>query len=291
MHTHIWRHIRIELPDGWELLQYSRDMAAGRCAFADRTQFRCELSWRVGDGEPDLERMMSDYVARLQEEPDATGVRRVSVASWPGLEATARGECTSRFGAYLADEACVVEVVFLWPEARDAALEAAVLRSVGSEPPQADGARRWRVFGMDLRASAGLALAACKAEAARATLLFAQEGGPRQERFQRFGLVDHWLEGTVADWLVAQVPRGGRVESQMPARVEGHEVWLLTGMRPIQRLGGLITRPAPLAAAAWLCPHDGRLYCASVTGDPTCDPAALAGRRLICCDAIRASRA
>jgi hypothetical protein len=290
METHIWRHLRVELPPDWEMLQFSRDLAVGRCAFADRYQFRLELDWRRVDGPPDVERMVSDSVARLQADPAASGVERLGGGRWPGIVATVGGALTTRFGGYVPEERCVAELVFLWSEAgRDAGLEAEVVGSVRAEPARADGSRRWRALGMDLLASAGLALASCRAEPARASLLFASDGGARQEKFQRLGLVEAWLDGGVDGWLAGQLPKGGRAQAQRPAQIAGHEVALLAGARRVPRLGGFVSRPAPLAAAAWQCPRDGRLYCLSVTGREEADVETWVGRRLSCCDALELS--
>jgi hypothetical protein len=309
--THIWRNVRVELPGDWEMLQFSRDPAAGRCAFADRHQFRLEFTWRAVPGPPDLGRMVSDYRAKLETEPGTTDVWPAAVGSWSGVEARRDGQLTSRFGGYLATEGCVVEVVFLWPEGRDGALEGAVLGSLRAEAPLPDGSRRWRAFGMDLAVSAGLALAEARVEAARASLTFA---GPRvsgEESFQRLGLVSEWLDGSVAEWLAAQVRRGGRVDSQASVEVHGHDVALLAGRRPVRRWGGLVTRLRPFEAAAWVCPAHGRLYCVCGTGALACEsqpgpalseaegaavphappPAQrLAGGRLASCEALRLTR-
>ncbi len=290
MQTHVWRNLHIELPDDWEMLQFSRQAAAGRCGFADRHQFRLELVWRAVEGPPDLDRMMSDYQAKLQSDAEGAQVQRIAARSWPGITARMGDTATSRFGGYLPAEGCVVEIVFLRPGSRDAALEAGVLDSVRAEPARADGSRRWRACGMDLLASKGLPLAACRAEPARVTMLFAEDGGVRQERFQRLGFVSEWLEGTVGDWLAAQVPKRGRIRSQSSVHVHGHKVALLAGTRPIQRLGGLITRPAPLEAAAWLCPQDGRLYCVSITGRGSHEGERLPAGRLSCCDLLELSQ-
>ena len=69
MQTCIWRDLRIELPEDWEMLQFSLQRQAGRCAFADRYQFRLELGWRTAEAKPEIERMMSDYLAQMKPTP------------------------------------------------------------------------------------------------------------------------------------------------------------------------------------------------------------------------------
>jgi hypothetical protein len=275
--------VRVELPVDWEMLQFTRRPEQGRCAFADRYQFRLELAWRAVDGPPDMGRVVSDYVARLRADDDASDVRRLSDAPWPGLAATVERTATSRFGRHLPGEAILVEAVFLWPEGRDRTLERVVLDSIAEVPRRDDGTRRWRAFGLDLLATDGLPLTECQVEPARARLTFADERGRRRETFQRLGLVEEWLDRSVEDWLAAQMPRRGTVKSQSAVTVHGHEVALLAGTRPIRRLGGLINRPAPCDAAAWRCPNDGRLYCGSLVGRSAGSGTRLAGGRLACC--------
>jgi hypothetical protein len=275
--------VRVELPEDWEMLQFTRRPEQGRCAFADRYQFRLELAWRAVDGPPDMGRVVSDYVARLRADDDASDVRPLSDAPWPGLAAAVAGMASSRFGRHLAGEGILLEAVLLWPERRDRALEEAVLSSVAEVPRRPDGTRRWRAFGLDLLATDGLPLAQCQVQPARARLSFADERGRRRETFQRLGLVDQWLAEPVEAWLAAQMPRRGSIASQSSVTVHGHQVALLAGTRPMRRLGGLINRPVPCDAAAWRCPNDGRLYCVSLVGRSAGDGTRLAGGRLACC--------
>ena len=50
LETWVWRHLEVRVPADWELLQFSKTPAEGRCAFADRHGFRLELSWRTVAG-------------------------------------------------------------------------------------------------------------------------------------------------------------------------------------------------------------------------------------------------
>ena len=81
----VWRNFGIEVPEDWEMLQFSKKADAGNVAFADRYRFRLELSWRVLRAAPDLERMMSDYCAKLKLEDPEGVASRVKAAGWPGI--------------------------------------------------------------------------------------------------------------------------------------------------------------------------------------------------------------
>lgn len=256
MRLWVWRGIRIELPEDWEMLQFSRSAEAGRCAWADRYQFRAELSWQRVSGPLDMERLASDYAAKLKLDgtmPDAAATR---VGEWHGLRGRDGGLLTSRFSRYFAEEGCLVELVLLWPGQADAALEAGVLGTVGCEPLWHGRMRRWRAFGLDLLASEGLELHECSVQPALARLEFWDARGTRREAFERLGMVPQWLRGSVREWLVRQLPQGARVVREGRSDQAGHEVVGVEALCP----GGVFRRASSHAAAAWLCPADGRLY-------------------------------
>jgi len=284
MQLWVWRQLRIELPDDWEMLQYGRDAAAGRCAFADRHQFRLEMDWRTVAARPDVARTMGDYLAKLTADQTLADGRATRVGEWPGIVGRQGEQAVARFGRYLAPEQCVVELVFLWPEARDAALEGSVLASVGVEPERG-GRRRWRAFGMDLAASADLPLRECVVQPAVARMAFGRERGRREETFQRLGMVDEWLRGSVGEWLASQAPRDVVRSWPSARKAGGHAIALLHGTRR----PALLRASRPYASAAWRCPRDGRLYRVATTGAARPDEP-LAGGRLGCCGELELTR-
>jgi hypothetical protein len=277
----VWRRFRLRLPADWELLQYSRNPAQGRCAFADRCQFRLEFSWRQVPAAPDFERMLAAYSDKLREAGDEP--RRFTAGRWHGLEARTDGVRTTRFGSYFGREACLVEIVFPWPDRRDEALEQTILQTVDEEPARPDGLQHWQSFGLDLLASDGFSLTACRVEPAAARLTFqperARSGGPA-ETFLRLGLVPEWLKGGVADWLRLQMGRDFAVRSESECAQAGHGIALATATRRLPGLDRLLGRRIVRHAAAWICPSDGRLYAVLCDGDPALP---LAGGRLRCC--------
>lgn len=294
----VWRHLRIELPEDWEMLQFSRKLGAGRCAFADRYQFRAEVSWQATSGPPDLDRLVSDYQAKLRLDAtteSASPTRRTvsapegrtpaggaRIGDWRGLRGHESGLFTSRFSRYLRGEGCLIEVVLLWPEGIDKKLEAGILGSIRPEPECAGGMRRWRAFGLDLLAASGLALHECEVAPAMARLSFRSERGERQETFARLGMVSDWLRGSVRDWLARQTPGDVRATEPSAVEVGRHAVEVLRGTRK----PGLARKASPYEAAAWLCPADGRLYYVSLTGAEAGGGTGLAGKRLSCCEGM-----
>ncbi len=262
MRLWVWRNFGIEVPEDWEMLQFSKKADAGNVAFADRYRFRLEFSWRALPTAPDLERMMSDYCAKFKlEDPDGVA-SRIKVAGWPGiLSGTGGAGLKSRFARFFRSESCLTEVNFTWPEARDKKLERTVLggvRVVGERP---GGARRWKAFGMDVLASKGMRLQDVNVAPALAVMTFSGEKGTaREERFERRGMTSEWLRRPVGEWLRTRYPEGFDQLSRETRDLPGHTVETVRGTFSVTGLGRLIGRRRRHEAAAWVCPGDGRLY-------------------------------
>ncbi|NQT21460.1 MAG: hypothetical protein HQ592_17275 [Planctomycetes bacterium] len=268
------------------MLQIARNPQTGRCAFADRYQFRLELSWRSVPGAPDFGRMISDYTAKLLEEgqdkPQPT-----HHGPWRGLHIRAHGRLSTRFGRYFSGESCLVELVFLWPEEPDTKLEAEVLESLAEEPEHNGKYRRWKAFGMDLLAAKHLPLQSCQVQAANAEMTFANEKSRTVERFARRGLVPEWLREPLDAWLRKHTP-GRPLPSPGALTRRGHQIEQIAAEIRPPGLLGLLGKRIRHDAAAWICPRDGRLYTISLSGPPIPATAErnLAGHRLSCCSAL-----
>ena len=280
----IWRNFGLSIPGDWEMLQFSRNHEIGRCAFADRHQFRFELNWRVVPGPPDFDRMMSDYLASLRER-GMEGGSRFKHRAWHGVAGELDGQSSSRLGRWFPAEKCVVELVFLWLRKQDAALMRQIADSVREEPGQGGRFRRWRALGMDLLAAKDLPLHSCTVEPANVEMIFADQKKRSVERFGRRGMVREWLKQTPEQWLRSWVDKDLRGIQTSVVDVGDHSVNLLAGELI---LPGLTRKRANYDAAAWICPADGRLYSASFTGpDYAADAGAMvAGGRLSCCSAL-----
>jgi hypothetical protein len=287
MQLWIWRNFRLETPADLEMLQFMRDSRTGRCAFADRYQFRLELDWRVVPAPPDFECMLSGYRARLVE-LGMKNVRNVSNGAWEGVYCEGPEGESTRFGRHFPGESCLLELIFLWPGKRDIREETAVLGSVAEEPAGAGGLRRWRAFGMDLRASPGFVLEQCMVKPARAEMVFTTRAGMLEECFARFGMVEEWLSDPVDSWLMGRSPRNVSAARAGTRQVAGHGVTRVCGTRRAAGVRGLMGRRSRYEAEAWICPSDGRLYSVSrlCDGEPGKADLPPAGRRLTCCDTL-----
>ncbi len=289
MQLWIWRNIRVELPEDWELLQYSRNPVNGHCDFADRRQFRFELSWRAIAGAPDFERMLADYRAELERNDLLHDIRLLKIGGWPGLAGRRDGRESSRFGAYFDPPGHLVELVFLWPGARDKRLESDVLAACRPEPPGADGRRRWKAFGMDWLAPNDSELTACAVEPARVSLTFTGERKPERLTVQRIGLLRQWLKQPPAEWFRRQIPDRVRQLRLAETRRAGHVVHLAEGWFVPQ---SVLQRRGHYAGAAWICPGDQRVYRIEQISHRQATPRpaveALPGGVLTCCRALGA---
>jgi hypothetical protein len=281
----------MELPDDWELLQFSRQHREGRIAFADRYQFRFEFSWRVVGGRPDMQHLLGDYLAKLKLESPDDDARSRNSGPWHGLRSGTGADESTRFSRYFPSESCLVEMVAFWPDGLDAGLERKILDSIAEERQTAPDLKRWRAFGMDLLVSDGMKLDQCKVDPAYAQMTFAPASNSRQvERFERLGMVPVWMKTGVRTWLAKRLPPSVTIESETSATVAGHGVETLRGTSYASGLARLLGRKHNHEVSAWLCPNDGRLYFAERSGPDAPrekESGGLAGGRLACCGDLR----
>ena len=250
------------------MLLYGKDEQSGRCAFADRYQHRLEFNWSVVPGKPDFTRMLDDYLAEFRRDEQVTEVARVTPGPWSGFAARMGDVLTSRFGRFFSRDRCLLEVVFLWPERRDVALERRILDSVREETLTPEGFWRWRAFGMDLYAGEDLQLQECTVKPGLARLQFAAEKRRvRVETFERMGLVSQWLHRPVQEWLALRRPDGVVLRQQEPEQDGDIEVAHLVGDRLAEGWRRLLLQRTPYDSRAWINPRDGRLYCQTVSGE------------------------
>lgn len=240
------------------MLQYSTEFARGRCAFADRYRFRAELSWSMVKGEPDYDRMVSNYMSKLEQDNKLRDSERAQKSGWHGFTGIVGNEQTSRFGKYLEPIGCLVEWVFLWPSGRDAGLESEILSSSKAETADRDGMQPWRVFGLDIKVPANATIESCSVQTARAELSFTDSKTGNTWQYKRLGLTPLWLKKPIEDWLSSSLRSFTRDLSVSRRRIGSVEIARAEGeFRP----EGMHLRWGRIEARAWIDPVDGRLYC------------------------------
>lgn len=266
------------------MLVFARDQRQGRCVFADRYQHRLQLNWSMVPGPPQMGAMLENLRSEIVQDARAKRVELVDLAGWSGLLTVADGVTATRFSRYFAEEGCLLEIVFLWPGKRELHLERSVLDSVGIEAESPEGCRRWRAFGMDLLASSDLVLQTCMVKPGMARMVFGDPQQPsREERFERLGMVTHWLHRPVAEWLRVHTAREITVRSTSAVTVAGHVIECLTGDTAPMPWWRVWLGRIPYTAAAWICPTDARLYSLSVRGRVAEEQDGTRRRRLVCC--------
>lgn len=254
----IWRHFAITLPSNWEMLQFSTEYSRGRCAFADRYQFRAELSWKVVTGEPDYGRMVKDYTQRLESEKKIESPSGIIVHGWHGFHGNAgRGEMT-RLGKYMPANKCLLELVLIWPDARDRDLEDSIAASIREVGPDQHNRYRWRAFGMQIDVPVRAAISGCTAMPGLVDVHFNDPKTGNTLQFKRAGMLSAWFDGDIESWLKKTV---GPTRDPVVRRRTDHnqEFFLLEGSYKPE---GLHIRKGQVNASAWLSRSDQRLYCA-----------------------------
>lgn len=287
MRKWIWRQIGMELPDDWELLQFTKDPKSGRCSFADRRHWRLELDWREVAGPPDFGRMIADYRAKLEED-GVTNTQAFERPPWYGVTGS-RGELqTARYGRYFPEGKCLAELVFLWPRHRDTGLERTITGTVAYVPP-AGGLTDWRAFGLSLRTVSALDFRHCSVQPACAEMLFRTRGHRRTQCFARRGMVENWLTTPLADWLRLWIPRGLVVQQETTLDTHGHRIIRVRGTRRFPTLKEFVWGRRDMEAVAWICPEDGRLYSMYDVGSHRLRGRTDPNASLSCCSSLEVS--
>ncbi len=260
MQTWSWNNLRFALPDDWEMLQFSRNPEAGRCAFADRYQYRFEINWQVIGGPPDFQRMVGDYQAKLATD-GVKDLRPVQHAPWYGVYGMDHDTPVSRYGAFFPLGSLLLEVVFLFPvgDKPNHALEGRLLDQIQVVEPDDNGLLRWKAFGLDALVSAEHPLALCQVHTAHVTMSFHDKEGHVQETMGRHGMVDCWLDIPLVNWLDAQIPRDYSIILRQNEINHGHQVFHVVARRRRPVLKDWLWGTRHMEAYAWICPADGRL--------------------------------
>lgn len=270
MERYYWRGFSFVAPREWEMLQFSTDEKDGRCVFADRYRFRYELSWRKVPGPPQLNLMIGNYLSKLREEKQATGVNEKREGPWSGLGGRSVNQKFSQFIRYFPASECLVETVFLWPEKIAVAQEREMLNSI-AEHEEEGGQTRWRGFSLDVRSP--YPVQGFTVNPAAVKFVFGYEQNWREQmKVERRGMVKEWMNAPLHEWVSAQVPLS--VKNPQPGTRElesGVTCHLVTGQkklapaRRVQRMAlgkgkeALGEQHLNYLAAAWISPRDKRL--------------------------------
>lgn len=258
-----WNGIHFQLPDDWELLQFSKNADKGRAVFGDRYQFRFEIDWAAINTPPDLERMSTDYKSKLIQD-GIKEPRTIAHHPWKGVAGLEGQTPISRYCAYFTNRTLLLEAVFLWPPdptpSRNQAFEAKILDTIHVMPFQEDGRQEWNAFGIHCLAPEAHPLTECVANPADVKLTFSNAKETETETVARTGFLKVWLTKGVDDWLKSIVPKDYTVLSLNHTSQEEHDIWLLEATISRADLKDWWKGRRHFTAAAWICPADKRLY-------------------------------
>lgn len=259
-----WRNIEFALPQDWEMLEFSRNPEQGKCLFADRNQYRFKLTWRKTPSCPNFEKAFADHLKNLQERGIEAG-KLISSGEWYGLYGEMNGKRFSQFGRYVYDESCALDTTFLWHGDRDKKLESAILAEIKESCQDQEGRLPWRAFGMTIRVPRRWKLEKCTVDPGLTAMTFCGEKGSGGEvRFERRGVLKHWLKEPVESWFKRYAQKElGTVEESKTVENSGHQKTTIKG-----KAKGFLSRKKAAHGEAWICPEDEHLYSIIGWGNP-----------------------
>ncbi len=268
MQEYIWQGIRLLVPKDWELLGYSRRRESGKLHFADRRQYRLELTWRTLPGKPDMDRLLRDYQSRLHDDEKIVEIRPDRLRDWYGFTIRKDNPPTheSRMTHFFEKDFLLVEVVFLWPETAASSLRNDVLESIAYSDTRSEPSSRWRCFGLSLEIDSRFSIDTVNSRPALAAMSFRScERIPAEIEISRRGFVDDRIRESVRDNLRQQIPAEFTFLRDSTSIESGHTIHsLFAGRRSGWILNLLRGRSRIYFARAWICPRDGRLYYGSL---------------------------
>ena len=247
------------------MLQFSKKPERGRCTFADRHHFRFELVWSEVPGEPDYDRMLSDYRTRLELSDHLEEAAEEQHGQWMAVAGRQDDRAVTRFGRHFPSLGIMAEFVVLHPGDRDTDLEQSIIKS-GYESPPKDRRIEWQAFGLRAFAPEFLTMEDVQVAPAHIHLRFKHQKDMEQCNVERMGMLSHWLKGSMEDWFDSQRPASAKDWTVSPITSGDTSYLMGTGTLPGTRRFGP-SRHVELAA--WIDPEDGRLYrCRSIQQDP-----------------------
>ena len=213
-----------------------------------------DVRWRPSKVAPDLPRMIAHH--RHKASKGAPEDLRAG-DGWEGFVRREDQQTLTQAAKYFEPARRLVELVIVWPQARDKALERQLLAGVSPEP-LADGRRVWQALGLSVRPPADSALSDYKADPGHVRFDFNVPGGTVS--VSRLGLVDRWLTQPLAEWLAGSAGAVARRDCAGVTSVNGHPAEELLTSRRAASWRMLIGRRAWELQRAWVCPACQRAF-------------------------------
>jgi hypothetical protein len=195
-----WQGIGVTVPDDWEVLRFRKDYVNGFLLWADRKRYCFQLSWQRHSPAVSADGVRLDYIGRLNQQGNQSGIRPIESVNWTGIEIEREDRIERRYFHVNPSTGTLLEAVFVDIKELGRELPKTVLDSI-AETDAVD----WIAFGMRVRTDEPVSLEAADIRPGAAVLRFKPEGkGDPEMSFHRLGLLRHWMRTSLADWWSAE---------------------------------------------------------------------------------------
>lgn len=188
-----WLGLCFSVPRDWEVVRHGLSPKQGSLVLVDRRTQRVTLSWTECSSRPDLDRLLSDYRSKQEQEAGNSTFRPFRSGAYRGFSHEgAKGERVTRAVRYHAPHSRLVEVLFIEPEGKeDRPLLLALLDSLRLTAPP-EQARRLCAFGLDVTAPDGFVFTRAEVKPLDVSLYCSQREGAATACVRRLGMVSSW---------------------------------------------------------------------------------------------------
>lgn len=247
-------------PSQWELCRASGPGQEGMVVFADRRYQRLDVRWRPVKYVPNTERML-ERRRRCKNEEEVEVQRLCDApAGWDGLVRETADGVVMHAARFFREMRWAVEVTIIWPDGRDVELERTILEEIDAPDPHAE-MRLWQAMGMSVAIDGRYDLSSSSSRVGRVCWEFiTNDRNVPTLSLERLAMVEYWLDGSLQDWLVDELPTGFSAVRYEAVNYNGHRGQQLISHAAagiFSRLRGFRQVRLDLA---WLCPAEGRVY-------------------------------
>lgn len=256
-----WRGLALDHPAAWELARISGPNEPARLTFSDRRYHRLDVKWLQLTRKPNLDGMLDKHRRRTSKQT-RTEIRDLPNPPdpWHGIVRDAPDGQVVHVARFFNDRRWLVEAVLIWPDTRDDALQRRVLESFEAEARDADP-RLWQAMGLSITLDRQFGLHECRADVGRVTWEFqTSERRSPELTVERLAMPEHWLDGSLRDWLRGQKPEDHRLTREGLVHVNGHRGYELLSWAKVTPIASLRGYKRVRYEQAWQCPSEGRVY-------------------------------
>lgn len=261
-----WLGLSLQVPRDWQIVRHGTSKDLGTLAFTDRYAERLNFTWRRLEREPEVERLLTDQLAREQASHPTYVLARKRIGKWYAYQVETG---TSTWLRALRFETATSQLLEVWLSLRPANVRSTPVSTRLLDTIVAAGERvetaKLCAFDVAAEYPAALALRATKIEPASATFEFEEAEAvgrlPKRAkaRVRRMGMADSWYGGNAVRLLARE---SSPVEFQKHEdRPEGsHVVTYAEGDTTKGMLRRWLGRSQRLRAILWHCTEENAVY-------------------------------